>query len=96
MAQGNLSLSETARYRLRLGFISFGGSTGVLFSKAAVVNFGGAYAVLGYISQQAVSHYHWIMPEQMMDGLGLAETTPGPRWQGSSGKQCYKTKRCLK
>jgi chromate transporter len=51
---------------------------GVLFSKAAVVTFGGAYAVLGYISQQAVSHYQWIMPEQMMDGLGLAETTPGP------------------
>jgi len=51
---------------------------GVLFSKAAVVTFGGAYAVLGYISQQAVTHYHWIMPEQMMDGLGLAETTPGP------------------
>jgi len=51
---------------------------GVLFSKAAVVTFGGAYAVLGYISQQAVSHYHWIRPEQMMDGLGLAETTPGP------------------
>jgi len=51
---------------------------GILFSKAAVVTFGGAYAVLGYISQEAVSHYHWIMPEQMMDGLGLAETTPGP------------------
>jgi chromate transporter len=51
---------------------------GILFSKAAVVTFGGAYAVLGYISQQAVNHYHWIMPEQMMDGLGLAETTPGP------------------
>ena len=51
---------------------------GILFSKAAIVTFGGAYAVLGYISQQAVSHYHWIMPEQMMDGLGLAETTPGP------------------
>ena len=51
---------------------------GILFSKAAVVTFGGAYAVLGYISQQAVTHYHWIMPEQMMDGLGLAETTPGP------------------
>jgi chromate transporter len=51
---------------------------GILFSKAAVVTFGGAYAVLGYISQQAVSHYHWIMPEQMMDGLGLAESTPGP------------------
>jgi len=51
---------------------------GILFSKAAIVTFGGAYAVLGYISQQAVSHYHWIMPEQMMDGLGLAESTPGP------------------
>ncbi len=51
---------------------------GILFSKAAIVTFGGAYAVLGYIGQQAVNHYHWIMPEQMMDGLGLAETTPGP------------------
>jgi len=51
---------------------------GILFSKAAVVTFGGAYAVLGYIGQQAVVHYQWIMPEQMMDGLGLAETTPGP------------------
>ena len=51
---------------------------GILFSKAAVVTFGGAYAVLGYIGQEAVSRYHWIMPEQMMDGLGLAETTPGP------------------
>lgn len=51
---------------------------GILFSKAAMVTFGGAYAVLAYISQQAVSHYGWIQPEQMMDGLGLAETTPGP------------------
>ena len=51
---------------------------GILFSKAAIVTFGGAYAVLGYIGQEAVSHYHWIMPEQMMDGLGLAESTPGP------------------
>ncbi|OGW39470.1 MAG: chromate transporter [Nitrospirae bacterium GWD2_57_9] len=51
---------------------------GVLFTKAAVVTFGGAYAVLGYISQQAVGHYGWLLPEQMMDGLGLAETTPGP------------------
>lgn len=51
---------------------------GVLFSKAAVVTFGGAYAVLGYISQQAVNAYGWLLPEQMMDGLGLAETTPGP------------------
>ncbi len=51
---------------------------GILFSKAAVVTFGGAYAVLSYISQQAVTHYGWLSPEQMMDGLGLAETTPGP------------------
>ncbi len=51
---------------------------GVLFSKAAIVTFGGAYAVLGYISQQAVHFYGWLLPEQMMDGLGLAETTPGP------------------
>jgi len=51
---------------------------GLLFSKAAVVTFGGAYAVLAYISQQAVQHFGWLQPEQMMDGLGLAETTPGP------------------
>jgi chromate transporter len=51
---------------------------GVLFSKAAIVTFGGAYAVLGYIGQQAVDGYGWLLPEQMMDGLGLAETTPGP------------------
>jgi len=51
---------------------------GVLFSKAAVVTFGGAYAVLGYIGQQAVTVHGWLLPEQMMDGLGLAETTPGP------------------
>jgi len=51
---------------------------GLLFSKAAVVTFGGAYAVLAYIGQQAVGHFGWLQPEQMMDGLGLAETTPGP------------------
>jgi chromate transporter len=51
---------------------------GVFFSKAAVVTFGGAYAVLPYIAQQALFHYGWLKPGQMMDGLGLAETTPGP------------------
>ena len=51
---------------------------GILYSKATVVTFGGAYAVLAYISQQAVNHYGWLQPEQMIDGLGLAETTPGP------------------
>jgi chromate transporter len=51
---------------------------GVFFSKAAMVTFGGAYAVLPYVSQQAVGHYGWLTAGQMMDGLGLAETTPGP------------------
>jgi len=51
---------------------------GLFFSKAAVVTFGGAYAVLPYVAQQAVEHYGWLKPGQMLDGLGLAETTPGP------------------
>ena len=51
---------------------------GLFFSKAAVVTFGGAYAVLPYVAQQAVEHYGWLQTGQMMDGLGLAETTPGP------------------
>ena len=51
---------------------------GGFFSKAAVVTFGGAYAVLPYVGQQAVEHYHWITPGQMLDGLAFAETTPGP------------------
>src|SRR5438094_8546904 len=50
---------------------------GLFFSKAAVVTFGGAYAVLPYVAQQALFHYGWLKPGQMMDGLGLAETTPG-------------------
>lgn len=48
------------------------------FSKSAVVTFGGAYAVLAYVAQQAVEHYGWLTPGEMLDGLGLAETTPGP------------------
>lgn len=51
---------------------------GIFFSKAAVVTFGGAYAVLPYVAQRAVEHFGWLKPGQMMDGLGLAETTPGP------------------
>jgi chromate transporter len=50
----------------------------VFFSRAALVTFGGAYAVLGYIRDVAVEHYGWLTAGQMMDGLGLAETTPGP------------------
>ncbi len=51
---------------------------GVFFSKTALVTFGGAYAVLPYVSQQAVGHFGWLSTPQMMAGLGLAETTPGP------------------
>jgi chromate transporter len=51
---------------------------GLFFSQAAVVTFGGAYAVLAYIAQRAVSDYGWLLPGEMLDGLGLAETTPGP------------------
>ena len=51
---------------------------GVFFSKMAVVTFGGAYAVLTYVAQQAAGRYGWITPSQMVDGLGLAESTPGP------------------
>ncbi len=51
---------------------------GIFFSKAAVVTFGGAYAVLPYVAQRAVDDFLWLKPGQMMDGLGLAETTPGP------------------
>jgi chromate transporter len=50
----------------------------VFFSKMAVVTFGGAYAVLAYVAQQAVEHYGWLKPGEMLDGLGMAETTPGP------------------
>jgi chromate transporter len=48
------------------------------FSRMAVVTFGGAYAVLAYVAQQGVEHYHWLTAREMLDGLGLAETTPGP------------------
>jgi len=51
---------------------------GVFFSKMAVVTFGGAYAVLAYVAQQAVERFAWVTPAQMLDGLGLAESTPGP------------------
>lgn len=51
---------------------------GLFFSKAAVVTFGGAYAVLAYMAQQAVSVYGWLQPGEMLHGLGMAETTPGP------------------
>jgi chromate transporter len=51
---------------------------GLFFSQMAVVTFGGAYAVLAYVAQQAVETYGWLLPGEMLDGLGMAETTPGP------------------
>ena len=51
---------------------------GWFFTKAALMTFGGAYAVLPYVNQGAVGHYHWLTPIQMIDGLALGETTPGP------------------
>ncbi|HSC75230.1 MAG TPA: chromate efflux transporter [Pseudomonadales bacterium] len=51
---------------------------GWFFTKAALLTFGGAYAVLPYVYQGAVGHYQWLTPTQMIDGLALGETTPGP------------------
>ena len=50
----------------------------VFFSQMAVVTFGGAYAVLAWVAQEAVQNYGWLQPGEMLDGLGMAETTPGP------------------
>ncbi len=61
-----------------LGFDHVFVQEGVFFSKMAVVTFGGAYAVLAYVAQEAVNNYGWLAPGEMLDGLGMAETTPGP------------------
>ncbi len=61
-----------------LGWDSVVAQQGLFFSKAALVTFGGAYAVLPYVAQQAVEHFAWLTHGQMMAGLALAETTPGP------------------
>jgi chromate transporter len=66
-----------------LAFVALGGShvfvdIGAFFSKLAVVSFGGAYALLAYMAQEAVETYRWMSAPEMVDGLGLAETLPGP------------------
>ncbi len=73
-----LWLLPVAAILLTLGPDSTFGHIAVFFSKMAVVTFGGAYAVLAYVAQQAVTGYSWLRPGEMLDGLGLAETTPGP------------------
>jgi chromate transporter len=83
-------LIKTLAIGLLIGIISFSSliyvygfdhlltQTALFFSKAALLTFGGAYAVLPYVYQGVVEHYHWISPQQMIDALALGETTPGP------------------
>lgn len=73
-----LWLLPVAALLVALGPADVFSQIGVFFSKLAVVTFGGAYAVLAYVAQQAVEHYGWLAPGEMLDGLGMAETTPGP------------------
>ncbi len=61
-----------------LGWSSTFGTLWVFFSQMALVTFGGAYAVLAYVAQEAVQNFGWLRPGEMLDGLALAETTPGP------------------
>lgn len=61
-----------------LGIENVFSATAIFFSKMAMVTFGGAYAVLAYVAQEAVQHYRWLSAGEMLDGLGMAETTPGP------------------
>src|SRR3972149_2031692 len=73
-----LWLSPLALLALTVGPADVFTQIATFFSKMAVVTFGGAYAVLAYVAQEAVGHYGWLRPGEMLDGLGLAETTPGP------------------
>jgi chromate transporter len=80
-----LWLLPVAALLLLLGPDNVFGQIAVFFSKMAVVTFGGAYAVLAYVAQAAVETYGWLKPGEMLDGLGLAETTPGrSSWSPSS------------
>ncbi len=75
---GAVWLVPVAAIILALGPDDVFSHVAVFFSKMAMVTFGGAYAVLSYVAQQAVEHYGWLKPGEMLDGLGMAETTPGP------------------
>ena len=75
---GSVWLVPLALIYLLLGSTSTFTQIGVFFSKAALVTFGGAYSVLAYVAQEAVNTYGWLRPGEMLDGLGMAETTPGP------------------
>jgi chromate transporter len=75
---GNVWLLPLAGLLLVPGVPDAFSAMAVFFSKAAIVTFGGAYAVLAYVGQQAVEVHGWLVPGDMLAGLGLAETTPGP------------------
>ncbi len=92
-AHGSLTIGQTVRQALMwlvlwlapiavlilmLGDSNVFTQIAIFFSKMAIVTFGGAYAVLAYVAQQAVENYHWLSAREMLDGLGMAETTPGP------------------
>jgi chromate transporter len=74
----SLWLVPVAALLIALGPANTFSQIALFFSKMAMVTFGGAYAVLAYVAQQAVEHYQWLRPQEMLDGLGMAETTPGP------------------
>jgi chromate transporter len=78
MVWGALWLAPTVVLFGALGSGSLWAQEARFFSQAALVTFGGAYAVLAYIAQQAVETYGWLQAGEMLDGLGMAETTPGP------------------
>ena len=73
-----LWLAPVAVVVWRLGLDDVYPQIALFFSKMALVTFGGAYAALAYVAQQAVERFHWLTATEMLDGLGLAETTPGP------------------
>jgi chromate transporter len=75
---GTLWLAPVAALHAWLGPADVFSRISLFFSQAAVVTFGGAYAVLAYLAQAAVDQFGWLAPGEMLDGLGLAETTPGP------------------
>ncbi|WP_074061255.1 chromate efflux transporter [Rhizobium etli] len=71
-------LLPVALLLVTMGSSSVFSQVGLFFSQMAVVTCGGAYAVLAYVAQEAVQHFGWLKPGEMLDGLGMAETTPGP------------------
>jgi len=73
-----LWLTPVVALRLSVGETHVFSQIALFFSKMAVVTFGGAYAALAYVAQRAVDDLHWLRPGEMLDGLGMAETTPGP------------------